>query len=266
MTDCQLYLISPLDVTGDFPQRLERALDAGSGLVTAFQFRVKDIDQHEAARLAEPLQAICATRDVAFIVNDDVALAKRLGYRFLDTGAMYRAVALAAMRRGLDGGRAEEIVALAGSIEVIVEEDRVLLDGDDVTDAIRSEDCAAMASRVAAIPAVREALLARQRAYRRSPGLVAEGRDMGSVIFPDAGRKFFLTASVEARAQRRYKQLMEKGLPANIDSLSRELSERDARDAARSVAPLKQLPDAVLVETSAMTVDEAVRFVTERIA
>lgn len=192
-------------------------------------------------------------------------VAEALGYHYLDSGALYRLVALAAIRAGT-GDDAAVVAALADTLPAEFVGGRILLDGDDVTDAIRSEDCAAMASKVAAIPAVREALLARQRAYRRAPGLVAEGRDMGSVIFPDAGRKFFLTASVEARAQRRYKQLMEKGLPANIDSLSRELSERDARDAARSVAPLKQLPDAVLVETSAMTVDEAVRFVTERIA
>ncbi len=191
-------------------------------------------------------------------------VAESLGYHYLDSGSLYRLVALAAIRGGITDDGA--LAALAEALPAEFVGGRILLSGADVTDAIRSEACAAMASKVAAIPAVRDALLERQRAYRQAPGLVAEGRDMGSVIFPDAASKFFLTASVEARAQRRYKQLMEKGLPANIDSLSQELSERDARDAARSVAPLKKLPDAVLVETSDMTVDEAVRFVAERIA
>ncbi|TVT74649.1 MAG: bifunctional 3-phosphoshikimate 1-carboxyvinyltransferase/cytidylate kinase [Denitromonas halophila] len=191
-------------------------------------------------------------------------VAESLGYHYLDSGSLYRLVALATIRGGVTDDAA--IAAVAEALPAEFVGGKILLSGADVTDAIRSEECAAMASKVAAIPAVRDALLERQRAYRQAPGLVAEGRDMGSVIFPDASSKFFLTASVEARAQRRYKQLMEKGLPANIDSLSQELSERDARDAARSVAPLKKLPDAVLVETSDMTVDEAVRFVAERIA
>jgi 3-phosphoshikimate 1-carboxyvinyltransferase len=191
-------------------------------------------------------------------------VAESLGYHYLDSGSLYRLVALATIRGGVTDDAA--IAAVAEALPAEFVGGKILLSGADVTDAIRSEECAAMASKVAAIPAVRDALLERQRAYRQAPGLVAEGRDMGSVIFPDASSKFFLTASVEARAQRRYKQLMEKGLPANIDSLSQELSERDARDAARSVAPLKKLPDAVLVETSDMTVDEAVRFVSESIA
>ena len=142
-------------------------------------------------------------------------------------------------------------------------QDRISLAGEDVTDAIRTDECSAMASRVAAIGAVRDALLMRQRAYRMAPGLVAEGRDMGSVIFPGAALKVFLTASVEARAERRYKQLKEKGLPASIDSLSQSLRERDERDAARAVAPLRKLDEAHLLETSDMTVDDAVRFVID---
>jgi 3-phosphoshikimate 1-carboxyvinyltransferase len=121
------------------------------------------------------------------------------------------------------------------------------------------------ASRIAALPAVRDALLDRQRDFRRPPGLVAEGRDMGSVVFPDAAHKFFLTASVGVRAERRYKQLIEKGLPAKLESLSKDLAERDARDAARAVAPLRKLPDAVLLETSGMGVEEAVAFVLNEV-
>ncbi|MBT0961940.1 bifunctional 3-phosphoshikimate 1-carboxyvinyltransferase/cytidylate kinase [Denitromonas iodatirespirans] len=192
-------------------------------------------------------------------------VAEALGYHYLDSGSLYRLVALAAIQADA-GDDPAAVAALAEALPAEFVGGRILLSGADVTDAIRSEDCAAMASKVAAIPAVRDALLERQRAYRRAPGLVAEGRDMGSVVFPDAANKFFLTASVTARAERRYKQLMEKGLPANIDSLSEELSLRDARDAARSVAPLMKLPDAILVETSDMSIDEAVRFVTERIA
>lgn len=137
----------------------------------------------------------------------------------------------------------------------------MLLDGRDVTDAIRSEACSVGASRVAVLPAVREALFWRQRAYRRGPGLVGEGRDMGSVIFPDAPVKIFLTASAEARADRRYKQLIGKGMPANMDDLLRDLRERDERDSRRAVAPLRKEDDAVLLDTSDMTVDQAVDFV-----
>ena len=140
-----------------------------------------------------------------------------------------------------------------------------MLDDEDVTDAIRTETCSVGASQVAALPAVRAALLDRQRDYRRAPGLVAEGRDMGSVVFPDATVKIFLTATVESRAQRRYKQLMEKGMGASMESLLKDLHERDARDAARTVAPLKKLPDAVLLDTTEVNVEQAVGFVLDRV-
>jgi 3-phosphoshikimate 1-carboxyvinyltransferase len=189
-------------------------------------------------------------------------VAAALGYHYLDSGALYRLVALAALKAGLDETD-PQVVAIARDLPATFSEGVVRLSGEEVTDAIRSEACSVMASKVAAISAVRDALLERQRAYRRAPGLVAEGRDMGSVVFPDADPKVFLTASVEARAERRYKQLMEKGLPANIDSLSQDLRERDERDASRPVAPLKKLPEASLLETSDMTVDEAVAFVMD---
>ena len=190
-------------------------------------------------------------------------VAAALGYHYLDSGALYRLVALAAMRAGIADSDDAAIARLARELPAAFSEDRVTLDGEDVTDAIRTEACSAMASRVAAIGAVREALLDRQRAYRAAPGLVAEGRDMGSVVFPGAQPKVFLTASVEARAERRYKQLKGKGLPANIDSLSRSLRERDERDASRPVAPLRKQAEAHLLETSEMTVDEAVQFVLD---
>jgi len=192
-------------------------------------------------------------------------VAEALGYHYLDSGSLYRLVALAALDSGLEEGD-ERIADIARTLPVEFHEGIIKLAGKDVTDAIRSEACSVMASKVAAMPAVRSALLDRQRAFRRAPGLVAEGRDIGSVIFPDAHPKVFLTASVEARAERRYKQLMEKGLPANIDSLSQDLRERDERDASRPVAPLKKLPEASLLDTSGMGVEDAVRFVLDQVA
>jgi len=189
-------------------------------------------------------------------------VAAALGYHYLDSGSLYRLVALAAMKANLPESD-PRLVGIARDLPAEFKDGIVRLSGEDVTDAMRSEACSVMASKVAAIPAIREVLLDRQRAYRQAPGLVAEGRDIGSVVFPDAYPKIFLTASVEARAQRRYKQLIEKGLAANIDSLSQDLRERDERDASRPVAPLKKLPDASELETSEMTVDDAVRFVLD---
>jgi len=188
-------------------------------------------------------------------------VAEALGYHYLDSGALYRLVALAAMRGRVALDDEPALTALAAALPARFEGERVYLGDDEVTDAIRSEDCSAGASRVAVMPAVRAALLDRQRGYRRPPGLVAEGRDMGSVVFPDAATKVFLTASAGARAERRYKQLMEKGMAANMQSLLKDLQDRDARDAARPVAPLKKLPDAVLLDTTGMDVEGAVGFV-----
>ena len=170
------------------------------------------------------------------------------------------------MRAGVALDDEAGVAALAAALPARFEGGRVLLgagDASDVTDEIRSEACSVGASRVAALGAVRTALFDRQRDYRMAPGLVAEGRDMGSVIFPDAGIKVFLTASAESRAERRYKQLIEKGLAANMQSLLKDLRERDARDAARTVAPLKKLPDAVLLDTTERNVEEAVAFVLD---
>lgn len=192
-------------------------------------------------------------------------VAAALGFAFLDSGAMYRLVALAAMRAGIALDDEAGLVALAITLPARFAEGRVWLDADDVSDAIRTEACSAGASQVATLAAVREALLGRQRDFRRAPGLVADGRDMGSIVFPDADDKFFLTASVPARAERRYKQLMDKGIGANMESLLKDLEERDRRDATRSVAPLKQLPDATLLDTTDLSIDEAVAFVLERL-
>ena len=185
-------------------------------------------------------------------------VAAHFGYHFLDSGALYRLTALHALRQKVSFADEPGVAALAGTLPAEFHGGRVWLAGDDVTLAIREETVSVGASKVAALPAVRAALLERQRGYRRFPGLVADGRDMGSVVFPQAPVKVFLTASAEARAERRYKQLIEKGLPANMHALLQDLQERDARDAQRSVAPLRQEPDAELVDTTALAIGEAV--------
>jgi 3-phosphoshikimate 1-carboxyvinyltransferase len=185
-------------------------------------------------------------------------VAAGLGYHYLDSGSLYRLTALAALRAGIALDDESGVAGRALSLPATFRGGRVLLAGDDVTDAIRSEEVSAGASKVAALPAVRAALLARQRAYRRFPGLVADGRDMGSVVFPAAAAKVFLTASAEVRAERRYKQLIAKGMPANMHALLKDLQERDTRDAQRSVAPLRQCDDAELVDTTCLAIDAAV--------
>lgn len=190
-------------------------------------------------------------------------VAAALGFHFLESGALYRLVALASLRAGLDPRQEAEISALAAALRAEFRGERVFLSGEDVTDELRREECGVRASEIARLPAVRAALLERQRALRRPPGLVADGRDMGTVVFPDALLKVFLTASVAVRAERRYKQLIDKGIHANLAALSRDLQERDARDAARSVAPLAPAPDAVLLDSSAMSVEEVVNRVLE---
>ena len=190
-------------------------------------------------------------------------VAETLGWNYLDSGSLYRLVALVAMQRGLAFDAEEALATIARELPVRFERDKILLEGVDVSERIREEDCSAGASRVAALPAVRAALLDCQRDFRRAPGLVAEGRDMGSEVFPDSKNKFFLTASVDARAERRHKQLMKKGISAKLDDLRKDLELRDQRDAARSVAPLRRLPDAALVDTTEMTADEAVSEILE---
>jgi 3-phosphoshikimate 1-carboxyvinyltransferase len=185
-------------------------------------------------------------------------VAATLGYHYLDSGSLYRLTALAGLRAGKALDDEAGLAAIAAELPARFEAGRIWLDADDVTDAIRTEEISVGASKVAALPAVRSALLARQRAYRRFPGLVADGRDMASVVFPGARAKVFLTASAEARAERRYKQLIAKGMSANIHALLQDLRERDARDAQRSVAPLRQSDDATLVDTTEMSIDAAV--------
>jgi cytidylate kinase len=185
-------------------------------------------------------------------------LAEALGFNYLDSGALYRLVALAAQKSGTPLDEEAALARVAAAMEVRFAEGQAFLDGADVTPEIRSESLSVAASRVAAQPAVRSALLARQRAFRTAPGLVAEGRDMGSVVFPDASLKVFLTASVATRAERRYKQLMEKGMYAKIEDVVEELRRRDERDSSRPVAPLKHYPDAVFLDTTGLDVDQAV--------
>jgi 3-phosphoshikimate 1-carboxyvinyltransferase len=184
-------------------------------------------------------------------------VATTLGFHLLDSGALYRLVALAAMREGIGLDDESKVAALAARLPVRFDGGEIGLGEERVTDAIRTEECSIAASRVAALPSVRKALLGRQRAFRQPPGLVAEGRDMASVVFPDAGLKVFLTASVELRAERRHKQLKEKGIAATLPSLLRDLRERDARDASRSVAPLRQSPGALRLDTTAMSAVQA---------
>lgn len=187
-------------------------------------------------------------------------LAQRLGYHFLDSGAMYRITALAALRAGLriDGAHEARIAELARQLPVRFDGARVLLGADDVSDAIRTEEAGMNASRVSALPAVRQALVALQHGFRRLPGLVADGRDMGTVIFPDAPLKVFLTASAQQRAERRYNQLISKGFRANIADLRADLEARDARDSTRSVAPLQPAQDALLLDNSHLTIEQTV--------
>jgi 3-phosphoshikimate 1-carboxyvinyltransferase/cytidylate kinase len=190
-------------------------------------------------------------------------VADALGFHYLDSGALYRLVALAALRSGVDHGDETAVAGLARDFDVHFGDGNIFLDSHNVTDEIRSEICGIVASRLAALPAVRAALIARQRAFRQAPGLVAEGRDMGTVVFPDATLKVFLTASAEIRAERRYKQLKEKGIDANIQTLLRELRERDERDSARSTAPLRKAADARELDSSGLGIDEVVRQVLE---
>jgi cytidylate kinase len=191
-------------------------------------------------------------------------LAERLGWHLLDSGALYRLVALAGVSRGIDPGDESGHAALAAALDARFEVDaaggeRVLLDDRDVSRELRAEATGNLASVVAAMPAVRAALFERQRAFAKPPGLVADGRDMGTVIFPGAELKVFLTASAEERALRRHKQLKDKGLAATLAGLSQEILERDQRDAARKTAPLKPAADAVLIDSTGVSVETVVQ-------
>lgn len=191
------------------------------------------------------------------------AVAGVLGFHYLDSGALYRLVALKALRTGTAVTDAQGLARLAGALDVRFGPGVVSLDGADATAAIRTEDVSASASQVAVHGAVRAALLDRQRAFRHAPGLVADGRDMGTVVFPDATVKIFLTATAEERAGRRHKQLIAKGLSVTLDGLLRDIRERDARDSERTAAPLVPARDAVLLDTTHLTIDEATARVLE---
>ena len=184
-------------------------------------------------------------------------VAAALGFHYLDSGALYRLVALRALRLGTAPDDAPALAAIAAGLHPHFSE-RVTLDGEDVTDAIRAEAVGLMASRVAVHAAVRAALLDLQHRFRRAPGLVADGRDMGTVVFPGAVLKVFLTASVEARAERRHKQLSDKGISANLPALLQDLRDRDARDTSRAAAPLRPADDAKPLDSSGLSIDEVV--------
>lgn len=187
-------------------------------------------------------------------------LANHLGWHFLDSGALYRLTALAVMKRQLPLEDEVALGELVANLDIRFETDGAdvvsWLDGEDVSDQLRFEETGVMASKVAAIPAVRAALTGRQRRFRQVPGLVADGRDMGTVIFPDAELKIFLTASAEIRAQRRYKQLKEKGESVNLTRLFKEIKARDLRDESRSIAPLRPAEDAVIIDSTELSIDE----------
>jgi CMP/dCMP kinase len=193
-------------------------------------------------------------------------VAKALDWHLLDSGALYRLTALAAQRSGMSDAPERELARIAENLEVRFTadpagEEQVWLSADEVTADVRTEECGRLASHVAALPAVREALLGLQRGFRRPPGLVADGRDMGTTVFPDAALKVFLTASAGERARRRYKQLKDKGIDVSLPALSRHIEDRDRRDSERSVAPLRAAEDARLLDSSNLTIDEVTRTV-----
>ena len=194
-------------------------------------------------------------------------LAARLGWHLLDSGALYRLLALAARNHGIELGNEQALATLAAHLDVQFipatgdAEQQVVLEGDDVSRAIRNETVGAGASQVAALTAVRDALLGRQQVFRQAPGLVADGRDMGTVVFPDAQLKVFLTASPEIRAERRYRQLLEKGETASLAGLLGEINARDERDMNRSIAPLRTADDAILIDSSHMSIENVLETV-----
>jgi cytidylate kinase len=190
-------------------------------------------------------------------------VAQALGWAVLDSGALYRLAALAVIDGGIDPGDEPAVAQAAQALDVRFDADRVWMGGADVAARIREEQVGNLASKIAAYPALRQALLERQRAFRRPPGLVADGRDMGTVVFPDAPLKIFLVADVQARAQRRCKQLKEKGFSANLADLLQDMRERDARDRNRANAPLVAAPDARTIDSSNLSIDATVRQVLD---
>ena len=188
-------------------------------------------------------------------------LAKRLGWHYLDSGALYRIVAAVALTRGIDLDAATALAKMAAEIDVRFEQGEVYVDGENLTDAIRREEISIASSQVAALPGVRNAILTQQHKQRRAPGLVADGRDMGTVVFRDAGCKIFLDASAEVRAERRHKQLKNKGLSVSFRALLASIQERDARDTGRAVSPLTPAEDAVVIDSTRMSIEEVLEHV-----
>ena len=190
-------------------------------------------------------------------------VAEKLGFHYLDSGALYRLVALGSQKAGVDPKNGPELGILAKKLVISFKNGQILLNFEDVTDAIRTEEIGLLASAIAVHPEVRQALVGVQHGFRIAPGLVADGRDMASVIFPDAVLKVFLTATAQARAERRYKQLIAKGISAKLDDLLHDLQERDARDSSRGAAPLLVADGAKVLETSELSIDQAVKTVLD---
>jgi cytidylate kinase len=190
-------------------------------------------------------------------------VAEKLGFHYLDSGALYRLIALASEKRGIDAKNGPELGLLVPKLLISFRSGQIFLDGEDVTSAIRTENIGQRASNVAVHPEVRSALVGLQRSFRQSPGLVADGRDMASIIFPDAVLKVFLTATAAARAERRHKQLIAKGISAKLSDLLQDLQERDARDSSRGTAPLLVADGAKVLETSDLSIDQAVKTVLD---
>ncbi len=212
-------------------------------------------DGHRAAEAPAPVIAIdgpAASGKGTIAWN----VATALGFHYLDSGSLYRLIALQALDGGIDSDDAQQLVALCPALDISFRGGRAMLEGRDVADALRTEAVSSVASRIAVHPALRAALIERQRAFRAAPGLVAEGRDMGTVVFPDAQLKVFLTASAEQRAERRHKQLIAKGNSVTIQGLLRDIRERDDRDSTRAAAPLVPARDAVILDTTDLSIAE----------
>ena len=193
------------------------------------------------------------------------AIANALGWHLLDSGALYRIIAVAGVADGIALDDAQALVEMSEGLDIVFDDGQVRVNGANLTDAIRTEDAGSAASVVAALPPVRHSILTLQQAFRRAPGLVADGRDMGTVVFPDAPVKIFLDASAEARAERRYNQLKNKGLGVSLRALLEQIQERDARDRERAVAPLRPAEDALIIDSTEMSIDAVVSMVMEQI-
>jgi cytidylate kinase len=193
-------------------------------------------------------------------------VAAELGWHLLDSGALYRIVAAMARRQAIDLTDEKSLVAMIPNLQIAFDGDRVDVNGDDLSEEIRTGEAGVAASQVAALPEVRDSILTLQKSFQRAPGLVADGRDMGTVIFPRAATKIFLDASAEVRANRRYKQLKNKGLSVNLRDLLAQIQERDARDRGRAVAPLKPAADALIIDSTQMTIEEVLQMIMAEVA